>query len=226
MAFRSVATKSRLRTIIVIITMLTYCFLVVLLLLYIPQRALDAVKDHHHSRMALLKDLIEERRQSLEDHQGGRRLLADEDLERTSRQLVNFRRKLAYMEETNSEVRGLIMLNMKDGRVGSSQWDWIVYHRLEHSNSFSYFHFQFYYRSIIWNVLWRCKTSKTQAAWTIWPSKRNWETSTAKVIPSREPAGTCTCCTTSCNQRPSMQLSTTDNACDAGRWVQQVTGRV
>lgn len=107
MAFRSVATKSRLRTtIFIIITMLTYCFLVVLLLSYILQRALDAVQDHHHSRMALLKDLIEERRQSLEDHQAGRRLLADEDLERTSRQLVNFRRKLAYMEETNSEVRG------------------------------------------------------------------------------------------------------------------------
>jgi hypothetical protein len=72
--------------------------------LRILQRTLAAVQDHHDRRMAKLRELIEDRRQSVQDHNAGRRRLSNEDFDRVSRQLHNFQRKLAYMEETNSEV--------------------------------------------------------------------------------------------------------------------------
>jgi hypothetical protein len=68
------------------------------------QRALSAAQDHHDHRMAKLRELIEERHQSVADHDSGRRRLPDEEYGRVSRQLHNFQRKLKYMEETNTPV--------------------------------------------------------------------------------------------------------------------------
>ncbi|KAG7366123.1 hypothetical protein IV203_028793 [Nitzschia inconspicua] len=67
------------------------------------ERTLAAVQDHHDRRMDKLREMIQDRRQSVDDHNAGRRRLSEEDYDRTSRQLHNFQRKLAYMEETNSK---------------------------------------------------------------------------------------------------------------------------
>ncbi|KAG7352021.1 hypothetical protein IV203_008069 [Nitzschia inconspicua] len=67
------------------------------------ERTLAAVQDHHDRRMAKLREMIQDRRRSVDDHNAGRRRLSEEDYDRASRQLHNFQRKLAHMEETNSK---------------------------------------------------------------------------------------------------------------------------
>jgi hypothetical protein len=54
--------------------------------------------------MAKLRELIEERRRLVQDHESGERRLGDEDFDRAARQLRNFQRKLEHLEETNNEV--------------------------------------------------------------------------------------------------------------------------
>jgi hypothetical protein len=54
--------------------------------------------------MQKLKDMIEERRQLLKEHESGERRLEAADFERASRQLENFQRKLKQMEERNTRV--------------------------------------------------------------------------------------------------------------------------
>lgn len=54
--------------------------------------------------MTKLEEMIEERRQMVEDHERGHRTLSQEEYERASRQHVNFQRKLEQMRETNHHV--------------------------------------------------------------------------------------------------------------------------
>jgi hypothetical protein len=70
----------------------------------ILQRALAAAQDHHDRRMAKLRELIEERRQSVADHDSGHRRLSGEEYERATRQLQIFQRKLVFMQDTNTPV--------------------------------------------------------------------------------------------------------------------------
>ena len=54
--------------------------------------------------MAKLEELIEERRQMVENHHAGHLKLSEEEYERASRQHVNFQRKLEQMQDTNHHV--------------------------------------------------------------------------------------------------------------------------
>lgn len=70
----------------------------------IMQSSLLSVQEHHNRRMAKLREMIEDRRRLVEDHESGERRLGQEDFDRTARQLRNFQRKLDRMEETNNVV--------------------------------------------------------------------------------------------------------------------------
>ncbi|CAJ1920410.1 unnamed protein product [Cylindrotheca closterium] len=59
------------------------------------------VKEHHERRMTKLEEMIEERRQMVEDHERGHRKLSQEEYERASRQHGNFQQKLEQMRKTN-----------------------------------------------------------------------------------------------------------------------------
>jgi biopolymer transport protein ExbB/TolQ len=72
------------------------------------QRTVKAVQEHHERRMEKLREMIEERRQSVADHEAGHRKLADDEYDRVTRQINNFQRKLKTMEETNSLVSGRV----------------------------------------------------------------------------------------------------------------------
>lgn len=65
---------------------------------------IQQVRDHHERRMEKLEELIEERRQMVEDHNSGHRKLSDEEYERASRQHDNFQRKLEQMQASNHDV--------------------------------------------------------------------------------------------------------------------------
>ena len=56
--------------------------------------------------MEKLREMIEERRASVKDHESGHRKLADDQYELAARQLKNFSRKLKVMEQTNNRVSG------------------------------------------------------------------------------------------------------------------------
>ena len=148
-----------------------------------------AAQDHHDRRIAKLRELIEERRQSVEDHDAGRRRLSGEDYDRTSRQLRNFERKLAYMEETNTAVRAVlggetghniiaVLLFQTARSVGINCVDMTA---LSHTLRFFSFLSLFRYRNTTWNASTKCNPFKTRAVWTTWPSTRLWENSTIRA---------------------------------------------
>jgi protein-arginine kinase activator protein McsA len=56
------------------------------------------VKEHHGRRMKKLEELIEERRQILQEHESGRRKLSEDDYARASKQFLNFQRKFGEMK--------------------------------------------------------------------------------------------------------------------------------
>jgi hypothetical protein len=68
------------------------------------ESSLLSVKEHHDRRMAKLREMIEDRRRLVEDHESGDRRLGQEDFDKTTRQLRNFQRKLDRLEETNNLV--------------------------------------------------------------------------------------------------------------------------
>lgn len=64
---------------------------------------LNLIKNHNDRRMAKLEEMIEDRRQLKEAHESGRRLLSDEDYDRTARQYRNFQRKLEQLKKRDSK---------------------------------------------------------------------------------------------------------------------------
>ena len=68
------------------------------------QSSLSSIQEHHNRRMSKLREMIEDRRRLVEDHESGERRLGQEDFDRTARQLRNFQRKLDRLEETNNVV--------------------------------------------------------------------------------------------------------------------------
>eukprot|EP00980_Cylindrotheca_fusiformis_P014742 scaffold4009_cov124-Cylindrotheca_fusiformis.AAC.22 len=64
---------------------------------------LGQIKEHHERRMAKLEELIEQRRQKIEDHHEGRRKLSDEDYNLASKQHKTYSLKLKQMQESNTD---------------------------------------------------------------------------------------------------------------------------
>jgi hypothetical protein len=84
---------------------------------------LDQVKEHHERRMAKLEELIEQRRQTVEDHENGRRKLSDEEYSRAAKQHQNFQGKLKQMQEMNNHVSRdafLALFEKQDGSISRS----------------------------------------------------------------------------------------------------------
>jgi hypothetical protein len=64
------------------------------------------MKGNHDRRMERLEEMIEERRQRVDDHKSGRRRLSDEEFDLASRQIQNFQRKLESMKSRTDSVSG------------------------------------------------------------------------------------------------------------------------
>jgi hypothetical protein len=84
---------------------------------------LEQVKEHHERRMAKLEELIEQRRQMVEDHENGHRKLNDEEYSHAAKQHQNFQGKLKQMQETNTNVSQdafLALFEKQDGSISRS----------------------------------------------------------------------------------------------------------
>lgn len=61
--------------------------------------------ERHERRIQKLEGMLEDRKASLEAHQSGRKLMEDADLERVTRQVTNFAKKIDQMKNMDETQR-------------------------------------------------------------------------------------------------------------------------
>jgi hypothetical protein len=76
-----------------------------------------------------LENLLEERRQSLSEHESGRSLLSDEEHSRFQRQVINFERKLKQMKESTHNDRKLKLEKIRSGFHDEHRMDYIDFEK-------------------------------------------------------------------------------------------------
>lgn len=84
---------------------------------------------HEAKRVEHVEILLQERRQSLSEHESGRSLLSDEEHSRFQRQVVNFERKLTQMKDTTHNDRKLKLEEMRTGFRDEQRLDYIDFEK-------------------------------------------------------------------------------------------------
>lgn len=83
---------------------------------------MDRMKEHDKRRIAKMKEILEERKIQLADHESGHRRLKDDEYERYTRQVKAFQTKLDRMKERGEEVRPVVVIsNLDDSMNMNSQ---------------------------------------------------------------------------------------------------------